>query len=215
MKIEFWLDYLNPICYYQHKTLECMIKSGKLNPNDLLYRNYEMIPGYDPDHGFSLREVIESHYSCSLERLKQRYPICLKDMAPVKVTDAHRLSHLAKRYQLSYRYHQLVLDAYYVQKLDISDHRVLAEIGMEIGIKQEDILNVLNTDLYLEQVMNNRDNALTKGIHQIPHIRIDGSIHLSGFVSQDTLLSHLDKAKTLNQKMRHCIGEHCERKKAI
>jgi predicted DsbA family dithiol-disulfide isomerase len=215
MKIEFWLDYLNPICYYQHKIIECMIKSDHLSAFDITYRNYEMKPGFDPQKGDTLKDLLEYHYACSFETIKKKYPICLKDIKLVTVIDAHRLSHLAKKYQLGFQYHQLLFAAFYSEKLDISNHQVLLEIALEIGLDENEIVETLNSNLYLEQVMNNRDNAIVKGITEIPHLRIDGTVNLSGFVAKTELINQIEKAKLQNQKFRHCIGEHCTRKKAI
>lgn len=215
MKIEFWLDYLNPICYLQHKVIESMVEHKVINAHDIFYRNYEMKPGFSPEDGHCLFEVIKSHYRLTEHEMDTKFNQLLKDIKPVKVIDAHRLAHLAKKYQVGFDYHQLLFDSYYMQKLDISDHHVLMEIGLQIGLQISDIKDVLSTDSFLEQVENNRENAIAKGIYELPHLRLEGKINLSGYLTKLKLLNQIEIAKTKTNTNEHCKGEHCHRKKAI
>lgn len=215
MKIEFWLDYLNPICYLQHRVIESLVESKLLNENEILYRSYEMKPGFNPNHGDCIFEVIKAHYRLSKHEMEAKFNDLLKDIKPVKVSDAHRLSHLAKKYHLGYQYHQLLLDSYYVQKLDISDHLILTEICLEIGLSLNEVKQVLESNLYEEQVSNNRENAISKGIHELPHLRIEGKFNLSRYQSGNQIIQVMNEAKAKIKLDEHCIGEHCQRKKAI
>jgi predicted DsbA family dithiol-disulfide isomerase len=215
MKLEFWLDYLNPICYLQHRILEAVVESKSILELDILYRSYEMKPGFNPNHGHCIFEVIKSHYKLSKNEMELKFNDLLKDLKPVKVFDAHRLSHLAKKYHLGYPYHQLLLDSYYIQKLDISNHQVLIEIGVQIGLPESEIKYVLESDLYEEQVSNNRENAISKGIYELPHMRIEGKYHLSGYQSSSQILKVIEEVQKKITVNEHCIGEHCQRKKAI
>jgi predicted DsbA family dithiol-disulfide isomerase len=215
MKLEFWLDYLNPICYLQHRTLEAIVESKSIAELDILYRSYEMKPGFNPSQGHCIFEVIKSHYKLSKNEMELKFNDLLKDLKPVKVFDAHRLSHLAKKYHLGYAYHQLLLDSYYIQKLDISHHHVLIEIGVQIGLPESEIKFVLESDFYEEQVSNNRENAISKGIYELPHMRIEGKHHLSGYQSSSQILKVIEEVQKKITVNEHCIGEHCQRKKAF
>lgn len=213
MKIEFWVDYNHPLCYKQQKIIASIIRQYQFDDFELLYRNYEMIPNYEPSNNESFLDILSKHHGSSKEEIKLLYPDLPNDIKPVKVEDAHRLSHLAKKYHLSFEYHQAVFKAYYVQKKDISSHEVLRSIGLEIGLNLDEINEVLHSDLYQLQIESNRENANLKGIFELPHLRIDGKIKLSGYQDRQKLLTHLLKQSNYIPKQEHCEGENCERKK--
>lgn len=212
MKIEFWLDYNNPICYKQHQDIVKIMESESYKDLDLLYRSYEMIPLYKPQ-GESFYDLMSQHYVLTLDEAKQLYPDLPSCFSPVSVFDAHRLSHLAKKYNLAFAYHKALFETYYEDKKDISSHDVLKEIATYIGLDIKEVSEVLSSDQYAFQVDSNRENAILKGIHDLPHIRIDGKVKLSGYHPYIDLVMNIMNYKKTQIHHEHCVGENCDRKK--
>jgi predicted DsbA family dithiol-disulfide isomerase len=213
LKFEFWLDYLSPLCYKQHQSLEILFKKYNFKDLDVLYRSYEMIPKFNPSNDCNFVKILSHHHILTEDEVQVLFDNIPKDLKPVKVIDVHRLSHLAKKYDLSYKFNQLVFRAYYEQKQDISDHQVLKEISLEIGLDLKEVDNVLSTDRYLDAVKLNRENAIVKGIFEVPHIRIDGRVKLTCYHNDDQLFMALNQASAKYSKTDYCEGENCERKK--
>lgn len=214
MKIEFWLDYLSPACYKQHQALETLIKKYTFSDLELLYRSYELIPHIDLENNQSLEDVLMKHHMITYDEAKvlvQGYSDYVK---PVKVHDVHRMSHLAKKSNLAFEFNQAIFKAYYQNFKDISDHKVLIETGVKVGLKRDQIEHVLSSDMFHDAVLLNRENATIKGIFDVPHIRIDGKIRLKGYHTDDQMIEAIALASIKYQQTDFCEGENCERKKA-
>jgi predicted DsbA family dithiol-disulfide isomerase len=87
--------------------------------------------------------------------------------------------------------------------------RVCKKVGLDLGKVDE----VLSSDLFYDAVQMNRENAIMKGIFEIPHIRIDGKVRLAGYHLEEHVLDALTQAKITYVKTDFCEGENCERKK--
>jgi len=141
------------------------------------------------------------------------YPDIPKHFYPVKVIDAHRLSHLAKKHNLAFEYHTALFHAYYEELKDISNPDVLLQIGNQVGLDEALVKELLSSDLYLDQVQSNRENAIVKGIFELPHIRINGKIKLTCLHDEQMIIHHIIHAAQLNSRHEHCDDGNCERKK--
>lgn len=212
MKLEFWLDYLSPLCYKQHQVIEQLLKKYTFKDFEILYRSYEMIPFFEPTKTCSLSHVLEKHYVLTEEEVKEQFNQFLH-LKPVKVIDAHRLSHLAKKQDKAFEFNKQLFKAYYVLNKDISNHDVLKQLANKVLLDLSQVNDVLSSDLFYQQVHMNRENAILKGIHEVPHIRIDGKLRLIGFHTEEQLLDALTKASITFVKCDYCEGENCERKK--
>jgi protein disulfide-isomerase len=214
MKLEIWLDYLSPLCYKQHKSLEDLLKNYKFENLEILYRSYEMMPFFEPDKECTFYKIMSKHHMISENEAKIMVPNLVSEINPVKVFDAHRISHLAKKEKCAFLYNKNLFDAYYIQHKDISNHDILREIGLASGIELEKINEVLSSDLYKCQVNLNRENAIVKGIFELPHMRIDGKYKMNGLHDTDAFLKQLNHANALYKHTDYCEGENCNRKKA-
>lgn len=213
MKLEFWLDYLSPLCYKQHQVIEQLNKKYTFQDLEILYRSYEMIPLFEPSPDCTFEHVLSQHHVLTEEEVKVMFGELPKSLRPVKVIDAHRLSHLAKKYEKAFDYNKQIFKAYYVEKLDISNHDVLRKVAKRVGLEEHKVNEVLNSNLFYDAVQMNRENAIMKGIFEIPHMRIDGKIRLAGYHLEEHILDALTQAKITYVKTDYCEGENCERKK--
>ncbi|MDO9629994.1 MAG: DsbA family protein [Acholeplasmataceae bacterium] len=213
MKLEFWLDYLSPICYKQHQAIELLFKKYKFNDLELLYRSYEMIPNFEPLEDCTFYRILSNHHVLTIEETQQMFKNLPDDIKPVKVIDAHRLSHLAKKSEKAFEFNQMVFHYYYDLKKDISRKEILKEIASSVGLNQDEVDQVLESDKYLDSVSLNRENAIVKGIFEVPHMRIDGKIRLKNYHSDDQIIEALNIAAASYSKTDYCEDENCQRKK--
>ena len=217
MKIELWVDYLCPLTYRVHQNL---IETIDTHPDaktfEILYRSYEMIPNQKLS-GTPLIKYLALHHMMTDEEIIgfcKCIGVDISNLNVVDVKDAHQLSHLAKHKGLAKAFNEKLFEAYFLHHLDISDHEVLIEIGSEVGLNVTDITTVLKQKTYTDAVDLNRENALLKGIHNVPHMRIDGKQRLDGYIQAFDIKQAISKAKTSNlYQKEHCEGENCQRKK--
>lgn len=213
MKLEFWLDYISPLCYKQHLEIESLFKKYTFDDLELLYRSYEMIPGFIPLDDCSFYRVLSHHHVLTIDEVKMTFNDIPEHLKPVRVQDIHRVSHLAKKMDLAFEFNKQIFKTYYVEKQDISNHDVLRKVARKIGLDVSLVDQVLASDQFKNGVEMNRENAILKGIFEIPHLRIDGKIRLSGFHTETQILEALTMASVQYHLSDFCEGEHCARKK--
>lgn len=213
MKLEFWLDYISPLCYKQHQVIEQLYKKYHFEDLELLYRSYEMIPYFEPEENANFHKVLSDHHVLTDEEVDIMFGQMPKSLKPVKVMDAHRLSHLAKKLDKAFEFNKQLFKTYYVEKQDISNHEVLKRVAKKVGLDLNLVEIVLNSNQFEDAVKMNRENAIVKGIFEIPHIRIDGKTRLVGYHNEEHLLDALKQASVKYIKTDYCEGENCERKK--
>lgn len=215
MKLEFWLDYLSPLCYQTHKYMETVIDHNPGLELEVLYRSYEMMPDFAFDESCTLYDVVAKHHVLTADEVVKLLNGVedVENLRPVAVIDAHRLSHLAKQYHRAYDFNRQVFKAYYVDQKDISNHHVLIDIAVSVGIDPSCAEWVLASDQFKDAVSLNRENAIIKGIHQIPHLRLDGKIRLNGLQNAESLMIAINRARIQIKDDEHCKDEHCARKK--
>lgn len=213
MKLEFWLDYISPLCYKQHQVIEQLYKKYKFEDLELLYRSYEMIPSFEPEEDCTFHRVLSQHHVLTDDEVQMMFGEMPKSLKPVKVIDAHRISHLAKKMDKAFEFNKQIFKTYYVEKQDISNHDVLRRVAKKIDLDLNLVNEVLSSNKFVDAVQMNRENAIVKGIFEIPHIRIDGKIRLAGFHTEEHLLDALSQASVKYVKTDYCEGENCDRKK--
>jgi len=214
MRIEFWIDFLSPECFKQHQALEVLLKKYQFNDLEILYRSYEIMPQMTKKDSSSLLHIMASHHLVTLDEAEDMIGETYKLMNPVQMHDAHRLAHLAKKSNLAFEFHKSIFEAYFVKKEDISNPKVLYKIACKIGMKSDQVEHVLTSDTFSDSVRMNRENAIVKGIFEVPHIRIDGKIKLTSYHTDAQIIEAISMASIHFHKTEYCEGEHCERKKA-
>lgn len=217
MRIELWVDYLCPLTYRVHQNLIDTIHTYS-DPKsfEVLYRSYEMIPNQQLQ-GTPLVKYLALHHMMTDEEV-MNYCKCIQvdiqDLTVVDVKNAHQLSHLAKHKGLAMQMNQALFEAYFKHHLDIGNPDVLLELGSEVGLNPLEIKDVFDHQTYRNAVDLNRENARLKGIHDVPHMRIDGKHRLDGYIQAFDIKQTISKAKATNlYQKEHCEGENCERKK--
>jgi predicted DsbA family dithiol-disulfide isomerase len=213
MKIEFWLDYLCPACYIQHKTIENMLIHYDIHDLEIVYRSYEMVEDQQLDISQTYTAFIAHYKKLDLDQTKDFLDQNHIDINLFRIHDVHRVAHLAKKQKKSRIFNQLVFKAIYEDQLNLSNHMRLKNISIEAGLDEKDVEAVLSSNLYDSQVISNRENAQLKGIYELPFLRINGEIKLKGLQTEQDLVNALNQSFISFKETEFCEGEHCVRKK--
>ncbi len=115
--------------------------------------------------------------------------------------DAHRLMKLAQeKYPDSIEgLATLLFDGYFVENEKLADHDVLMRIALEAGLDEDDITEVLNSDLYNADVEKDEGIALSGGIHAVPFYLFDGKYSVPGALSYNDFKSVLTQIIAENE----------------
>lgn len=117
--------------------------------------------------------------------------------------DAHRLMKLAEakydRATVS-RLNEALFAAYFTENLVLSDHKVLTDKALSVGMKEEDVKAVLESDMYDDEVRFDEREAAMRGVRGVPYILFNGGFAVPGAMSIDSFKSALQRAQKRQEK---------------
>jgi predicted DsbA family dithiol-disulfide isomerase len=198
MKITYWSDFACPYCYIGNTRLkraiddlnldvEFDIRAFELDQNAPANVQSTTVERFAKKYGLShedaQRQVSQISGLGQDEGIDFKYETTLY----TNTRDAHRLIKLAqskypdKVEQLS----ESLFNAYFVENLKLADKDMLLEISLNAGLDENDVKDVLDSDLYNIDVENDEDTALSVGIHAVPFYLFDNKYSVPGALSYD------------------------------
>lgn len=208
MKIEVWSDFVCPFCYIGKRRLESALNQFEYKDEvELIFRSFELDPNFKNKFDENIHEIIARKYGISIEQAKasnnqivaQAKAIGLNynfdDLIPTNTFDAHRLSHYAKTEGKANELAERILKAYFVDSLNISDHKTLAGLAGEVGLDSDEALKVLVSDKYGAEVRKDEENAARFGITGVPYFVFNDKYAVSGAQPPEAFLEVLEKVK--------------------
>lgn len=194
MVIDIWSDIMCPFCYIGKRHLEAALKqlsedvpveinwhSYLLDPNMVVPEKpqnpYEYLAakkGMELDESIEMHEYVEE--MAARAGLKYRFDIA-RIANPV---NAHRLIQLAKTKGLGDAAEECFFSAYFTEGKDLGDHATMMELGIVIGLPEDEIAAVLSSDAYLDAVQKDLYDAQLMGIRGVPFFLINGKVAISG-----------------------------------
>ncbi|MEQ7802791.1 disulfide bond formation protein DsbA [Priestia megaterium] len=195
--IEFYFDFVCPLCFLATKPLREVIKEQKA---EIEWKPFELRP--EPDHQMEqIEDFLEKPWNQSIAPLAQQLhvEINMPSLPLVPRTHlAHEGFHFAKKHGQESAYADAVFKAYWEDEKDISQIEVLAEIADSLHLDKEIFTRILKERTF-EQVHKNSLVYAYENAHvtEVPTLKI-GSRVLKGFVSEETIekkLLHEHSAK--------------------
>lgn len=114
--------------------------------------------------------------------------------------DAHRLSHLAKKYGKQNELEEKLFAAYFTEGKNTADHDTLLQIATEIGLDKTEVSALLTSDLYAGKVEEDIDQAQQIGVRGVPFFVLDRKYAVSGAQEPAAFLQALTRAYDEHQK---------------
>lgn len=227
MKIDIWSDVICPFCYIGKRKLEAALEQTGIQA-EIEWHSFELSPDSPRYHGVSLPETMSQMYGISRERalaiLKHEEQEASRmgldfqwEIAkPGNTFDVHRLIHLAKFYELGDKAKERFLKAYFTEGQDIGDQQVLRALALEIGLPADKIDDVLENNLFADEVRFDEWDARNRGIRGVPYFVINDSATVSGAREVNEFINVLrDQVDLLASQAEAgiCNGGFCEIKK--
>ncbi len=95
----------------------------------------------------------------------------------------------------SKEYHSSLMDAYFRDSKDIGDLKVLSDLGEEIGLNKEDLINAVKNRSYATTLTDVESNAHSMGINSTPTFVIDDKYSIVRAQPIEEFRKILDKLK--------------------
>lgn len=199
--IQIWSDFACPFCWIGEKRLNDAIRElGVENEIKITYRAFELDPNAPIKSDGTTKERLAKKYGLSSEEAQRRIEAIEKmakdiniemNFAGAKHTstfDAHRLMKFAET-----NYEQSIVDAlnfslffaYFTKNESLADRRLLLKLAEDAGLDATQSNEVLNSDLYANDVRYDEREANERGVQGVPYILFDGEFAVPGAVSTD------------------------------
>lgn len=211
IKIDIWSDFVCPFCYIGRKKLEEALKEfdlwGKVEMN---YKSLELDASKDRDKTTDAVQQFADKYEMPLSKaqhiMKKTQAIVekeglvynYKDTVSASTYNAHRLNYYAKEFGKSEEITKRIMHANFVEGLDIGNIEILAILGEEIGLDRKEVLGMLSSDKYSQQIKDDRKMAEELKIDVVPTYIINGEHRISGVLETEDYRELLKKVTADN-----------------
>lgn len=215
IQIEVWSDILCPFCYIGKRHLELALSQFEQGSQvKVIWRSFQLDPLAERDPGLNTYELLAKKYGQSLEQAKlmteqvakKAENIGLKfDFANAVMTnsyDAHRLIHLAAKYQLENKALELLFSAHFVEGKHIGDPAVLEQLGKEIGLNPNELASFLAGSDFAEEVQKDISAAKDLGVNGVPFFLFNQQYTLSGAQPVEIFLQAI---KAIWEQRQHAL----------
>lgn len=206
MKITYWSDFACPYCYIGNTRLKRAIEDLNLDV-DVDIRAFELDQNAAKDVQSTTVERFAIKYGLSMEdaqkQVSQISQLGIDEGIDFKyestlytnTRDAHRLMKLAqdKHPEVVEKLATMLFDAYFVENKKLAEYEVLLEIGKKAGLNENEINEVLESDMYNSNVEEDEDIALSGGVHAVPFYLFDNKYAIPGALSYEDFKSVLSQ----------------------
>lgn len=207
MKIEIWSDFVCPFCYIGKRRLEEALEQfPHKDAVEVIYRSYELDPDTPKDLDITVNEMLAKKYGMTLEKAKEMsagvaeqaasvgLDFRFDEMVHANTFDAHRLAHYGMEKGLGIQLNERLLKASFTEAKNLNDHRVLAELAVDVGLNYEDALTTLQDESkYANTVRRDQIIAQQMGVRGVPFFVVNEKYSISGAQPTNTFLSALEK----------------------
>ena len=233
MKITYWSDYACPYCYIGEKRLETAIEELGLGVNDIEVEmkafeldpnaSYEVVSKTDErfavKYGLTLNAARERIEGISLLGRREGIDFRYADTQYTNMLDAHRLTKLVAskgNKENTNKVIHLLFDAYFTKNLKLADRSVLGDIARQVGIDEDELNKMLDSDDFIDDVRFDENEAYKLGVHGVPYFVIDDKYVIGGCQTKEgikqTILNALDESNGSSEQGMTCGPNGCRGK---
>lgn len=228
MKINIWSDIRCPFCYIGKRKFEAALeKFPHKNEVEVIWRSFQLDPNlktrtdistYDyfaEIKGKSKEEAIQMHQYVNDIARQVGLRFDFENAIVANSFNAHRLIQFARTKDLGDEAEELLFKAHFTEGKNIDDNAVLLEIGVALGLGEEAVKEVLESDAYAKEVQEDELRARAIGVRGVPFFVFNDKVAVSGAQSPETFLETLNKAwveyqEEKNKSLTVIEGETCD-----
>lgn len=209
MKVEVWSDIMCPFCYIGKRNYESALEKFAERSNiEIVWRSFQLDPTIPASNGIkrSVYEYLAERKGMTIEQSMAMHQQVIQtaknaglsfnmDKAVVANSfEAHKMIQLAKQKGLGDQAEERLFSAYFIEGKDFGDTAILLEIGQEIGLKKEAILEALNSDDYAYLVTQDIQEAQSLGVRGVPYFIFNRRYAISGAQPPQAFLQTLEQS---------------------
>lgn len=223
MKIEIWSDVVCPFCYIGKRKMEKALakfpfkdkveiewKSFQLNPDQKTNPNISTLEHLSESKGWSMAQTREITSNVVNMAAAQGLEFDFEKAVVANTKNAHRLIHLAKESGKGDDMKERLLSAYFSEGKNVDDFETLIVLGKEVGLEEEKIQALLESNQFEEAVDQDIYESRQIGVRGVPFFVLDRKFGISGAQADEVFDQTLEKAWTefsKNNPSLEIVGE--------
>jgi predicted DsbA family dithiol-disulfide isomerase len=219
MQVEIWSDIACPWCYVGKRRFEAALAEFEHRDDvTVTWRSFELDPGAPHEQEGDRAEHLARKYGSTVEHARAMQDHMTGEAAREGLDfrfdlarsgntfDAHRLIHLAAANDLQDAMKERLMRAYLGEGELISDHATLTRLAIEVGLPEDDVRELLATDVYADEVRDDERTASSLGISAVPFLVVDRKMGASGAQPPEVLGELLRRAWDARPKLNTVVG---------
>jgi predicted DsbA family dithiol-disulfide isomerase len=201
VNVEIWSDVVCPWCYIGKRRFETAVEQLKDEADiEVVFRPYQLDPTASPGKSAPVKDAYAKKFG-GPERAEQiighvtsvaaeeGLEFHMEKALRANTLLAHRLLWLAAASGHQYALKERLLQAYFVDGLDVGDPEVLADCAAEVGMPRDGALAFLQSDDGVAEVQQQLRFAAEAEITAVPTFVIDGRWAVPGAQDPDTFVT--------------------------
>lgn len=182
-----------PFCYIGKRRFEQAVEQTGLGDKiEVEWKSFQLNPDMKTDPSININQYLADIKGWTIDHAREMNDYVTQMAAGVGLTydfdkaivansfNAHRLSHLAKKYGKGPEAEEALFKAYFTEGKNIDDRDTLSHIGLELGLDTEEITHALDSDEYEGEVRQDILEAQQLGVRGVPFFVLDRKYGVSG-----------------------------------
>lgn len=204
MRIDVWSDILCPFCHLGRRHLELALEQFEhADEVGVVWHSFQLDREAPATDDAPVLDRIAEKYGASREQMVTQHERMAQDAAAVGLDfrwdllrggnsyDAHRLVHLARSLGREEEVTARVMRAWYTEGAAIGDHATLLRLGVEGGLEEAAVRELLETDDFGIDVRTDEALATQIGITSVPTFVLDQKYGVTGAQPVEVLLQSI------------------------
>lgn len=207
MRVDIWSDVMCPFCDIGKRQFETALAAFPSRESvEVVWHSFQINPAlkHQPDKDFYT-------YVAELKGQSRQWSIGIHEsliqtaksvglefrLDQAKITnsfDAHRIIQLAKKYHLTNEVEERFFKAYFTEGALMSDHETLVKLAVEAGLPKNEVMQVLDSDQYAEDVKKDGERVQSLGASGVPFFLMDQKFAVNGSQTPAVFTEALTKA---------------------
>lgn len=201
VRIDVWSDILCPFCHLGRRHLELALEqfehadevgvvwhSFQLDRNAAAVDATPQVDRIAEKYGTPREQMVAQHEQMARDAAEVGLDFAWERLVGGNSYDAHRLLHLARSRDLEQPVTDRVLRAWYSEGAAIGDHETLVRLGVEGGLDEQDVRDLLASDDFGIDVRTDEALAGQIGITSVPTFVLDQKYGVTGAQPVEVLL---------------------------
>ncbi|MEN5072493.1 DsbA family oxidoreductase [Isoptericola cucumis] len=204
LAIDVWVDVLCPWCYVgEHRLAEAIRQSDHSDQVDLRVHTFQLDPDA-PTTVSSNLEYLSAKYAITAAQARAmersmasqaaREGLDYEPDRPVRNTfDLLRLIHLGNEHGVGFEYLRAMQARVFTGEADAFEVATLVRLGADLGIPEDEIVDVLASDRYAEEVQADHRVAEELGARGLPFTVVGNRVGIPGTISTEQFRTIIDE----------------------